>query len=136
MKITFFSLLVAIGLFSACQKQDLTQTRVGFYVLNPDYVTPNDGYEYNLYIDHQYSGKLQVSTTETDDSTLMNFHVLDAKRHIIEVQKGTTPVSSTYVQIGKCKTKSGTGLQIENYKNGFTFKNLTNMNYATYGIFQ
>jgi hypothetical protein len=136
MKSILLSLVVVIALFSSCQKQDLTQTRVGFYVLNPDYVAPNDGYVYNLYIDNQFSGTLQVSTTKTDDSTMMNFHTLDAQRHDIQVKKGNTLVSSTYVQIGKCQTKSGTGLQIENYKNGFTFKNLTNMSYATYGIFQ
>lgn len=136
MRITLLSLLVAIGLLSACNKQDLTITKVGFYVLNPTYTQGQDEYDYNLYIDQQYRGKLKVSTTETDDSTLMNFQTLDATKHIIEVQKGTTPVSSTYIQIGKCQTKSGTGLQIENYKNGFTFKNLTNMSYATYGIFQ
>ena len=136
MRITLLSLLVAVGLLSACNKQDLTITKVGFYVLNPTYTQGQDEYDYNLYIDQQYRGKLKVSTTETDDSTFMNFQTLDATNHIIEVQKGTTPVSSTYIQIGKCQTKSGTGLQIENYKNGFTFKNLTNMSYATYGIFQ
>lgn len=136
MRITLLSLLVAIGYLSACNKQDLTITKVGFYVLNPNYTQGQDEYDYNLYIDQQYQGKLKVSTTETDDSTLMNFQTLDATKHIIEVQKGTTLVSSTYIQIGKCQTKSGTGLQIENYKNGFTFKNLTNMSYATYGIFQ
>lgn len=136
MRITLLSLFVAICFLSACNKQDLTITKVGFYVLNPTYTQGQDEYDYNLYIDQQYRGKLKVSTTETDDSTLMNFQTLDATKHIIEVQKGTTPVSSTYIQIGKCQTKSGTGLQIENYKNGFTFKNLTNMSYATYGIFQ
>jgi hypothetical protein len=136
MRITLLSLLVAIGLLSACNKQDLTITKVGFYVLNPTYTQGQEEFDYNLYIDQQYRGKLKVSNTETDDSTLMNFQTLDATKHIIKVQKGNTLVSSTYLQIGKCQTKSGTGLQIDNYKNGFTFKNLTNMSYATFGIFQ
>jgi hypothetical protein len=136
MRTTLLSLLVAIGLLSACNKKDLTMTKVGFYVLNPTYTQGQDEYEYNLYIDQQYRGKLKVSTTETDDSTLMNFQTLDATKHIIKVQKGNTLVSSTYLQIGKCKGASGTGLQIDNYKNGFIYKNMTNMSYDTYGIFQ
>lgn len=136
MRITLLSLLVAIGLLSACNKKDLTITKVGFYVLNPTYTQGQDEYEYNLYIDQQYRGKLKVSKIDTDDSTLMNFQTLDATKHIIEVQKGTTPVSSTYLQIGKCKVASGTALQINNYKNGATFKKMNNMSYATYGIFQ
>ncbi len=136
MKTIILSLLLAIGLFTSCQKQDLTQTRVGFYVLNPTYISPSEGADYDLYIDQQLSGKLQVSTTETDDSSLMNFHTLDAKKHVIQVKQGNTLVSSTYLQIGKCKGASGTGLQIGNYKNGFIYKNMTNMSYATYGIFQ
>jgi len=136
MKTILLSLLVAIGLLTSCQKQDLTQTRVGFYVLNPTYTPIDEGDDYDLYIDQQLSGKLQVSAIETNDSTLMNFHTLDAKRHEIQVKQGNTLVSATYLQIGKCQTKSGTSLQIGNYKNGFTYKNLTNMSYATYGIHQ
>lgn len=79
MKTILLSLLVAIGLLTSCQKQDLTQTRVGFYVLNPTYTPIDEGDDYDLYIDQQLSGKLQVSAIETNDSTLMNFHTLDAK---------------------------------------------------------
>jgi hypothetical protein len=122
------------GLFYESKNLDYTPfSHIGYI---PATTQGQEEYDYNLYIDQQYRGKLKVSTTETDDSTLMNFQTLDATKHIIKVQKGNTLVSSTYLQIGKCQTKSGTGLQIDNYKNGFTFKNLTNMSYATFGIFQ
>ena len=72
-KLLFIALATILGL-SSCKKQDLTLTRVGFYVIDPTYTAPqDDGYIYNLYIDNQYEGGLKVSTTESMDSTLMNF---------------------------------------------------------------
>ncbi|MBL7766943.1 MAG: hypothetical protein JNJ58_12655 [Chitinophagaceae bacterium] len=136
MKITHLSLLLLIGLFSACKKQDLTQTRVGFYVLQPSYTSADEGGAYDLYIDDQYQGKLTVSAIETDDSTIMNFQILDAKKHIIEVKQGNTAVSSTYLQISQCKGASGTADMIQGYKNGASYKKMSGMAFATYAIFQ
>ncbi|MBK9483458.1 MAG: hypothetical protein IPO02_16095 [Bacteroidetes bacterium] len=68
-------------------KQDLTQTRVGFYVLNPTYTPIDEGDDHDLYIDQQLSGQnCKVLPIETNDSTLMNFHTLDAKRVTCERQ--------------------------------------------------
>lgn len=135
-KILFIALATILGL-CACQKQDLTLTKVGFYVIDPAYTSPqDDGYVYHLYIDNQYEGGLKVSATESMDSTLMNFKTLDAKKHIIEVKKQNVKVSSTYLQIEKCGVKSGTANMISGYKNGATYQAPANFDYTTYGIFQ
>ncbi len=112
MRTTLLILFIAAGLFSSCQKPKNTQTRVGFYVLKPNYKQTNDGSEYDLYIDQQYRGKLQVSLTETTDGALFNFQTLDTKRHLIEVQKNNTKVSSTYLQISDWLAATGTAQQI------------------------
>lgn len=134
--ILFLALVILLG-FTACQKKDLTLTRVGFYVIDPNFTNPqDDGYVYSLYIDNQYDGELKVSLTESMDSTLMNFKTLDAKKHIIEVKKQGTKVSSTYLQIEKCGAKSGTANMISSGKNGATFQAPYSYTYTTYGIFQ
>lgn len=137
MRTTLLILFIATGLISSCHKPKNIQTRVGFYILKPNYQQTNDGSEYDLYIDQQYRGKLQVSLAETTDSTLLNFQTLDTKKHIIEVQINNTKVSSTYLQISDCKTASGSAQQIaDGYPNGAILKNLYKESYATYAIMQ
>jgi hypothetical protein len=78
-------------LFSSCEKKDPTQTRVGFYVLNADGKHLDDEMEYNLYIDKQHKGTLEVSQFETTDKNLLNYQTLDANKHSIEVKQWQQP---------------------------------------------
>ncbi len=137
MRTTLLILFIATGLISSCHKPKNIQTRVGFYVLKPNYQQTNDGSEYDLYIDQQYRGKLQVSLAETTDSTLFNFQTLDTKRHVIEVQINNTKVSSTYLQVSECFAATGSAQQIaDGYPNGAILKNKFEESYATFAINQ
>jgi hypothetical protein len=129
-----FLSLFAIVSFSSCQKFDQTQTRVGFYVIDPNAPTAQDGAIYNLYIDHQYHGILSATSAETNDAALMNFQVLDSKKHIIEVKKLNTLVSSTYLLIRKREVGTGTAFPTTGHVNGASYKKGTN--FSTYAIFQ
>jgi len=136
MRIFSLSLLLMLGLFSACTKKDLTQTRVGFYILKTSPPGPHDQEAYELYIDGQYKGMLQVSAVEPSDTSLMRMETLDAERHIIQVKNVNQLLSSTYVQIGERKTACGTWSMIQAGPNGSYFNKPNNRSYATYGIYQ
>ncbi len=136
MKITLLSMLLALTVFCSCNKKEITQTRVGFYVLNPNYVQVGDGSEYDLFINSEFKGKLYASTSTTEDSALMNFQTLNTKKHIIEVKKAGILVSSTYLKVSDCKGESGTAELVQGYINGSTFTRKPSMNFATYAILQ
>ena len=50
-------MLLALTVFCSCNKKEFTQTRVGFYVLNPNYVQVGDGSEYDLFINSEFIDK-------------------------------------------------------------------------------
>ncbi len=137
MRLSLSILFLSVVFFTSCQKQDLTQTRVGFYVIDPNAQAAHDGSLYSLYIDHQYRGKLNPSFTASNDSTLMNFQTLNSQKHIIEVKKLNSLVSSTYLLIRKNEIGSGTAGQTSGqYVNGGQFTRNTGLSYSTYAIFQ
>ncbi len=136
MKNTLVAIILAIGLFSSCQKKDPTQTRVGFYVLNADGKHLDDGMEYKLFIDNVYKGTLEVSQFETTDMNLLNYQTLDANKHHIEVKLGDTRVSSTYLRITSRQASTGTECSVGEYVNGGSFKRLDQDRNPTYAIFQ
>lgn len=129
----FLSLFAIVSL-SSCQKFDQTQTRVGFYVIDANAPSAHDGAMYTLYIDHHYHGTLSATSAETNDAALMNFQILDSKKHIIEVKKLNTLVSSTYLLIRKREVGSGTAFPISGHVNGASYKKGTN--FSTYAILQ
>ncbi len=127
--------ILALGLFSACTKKDLTQTRVGFYVLQPDYQPGPDEPNLQLYIDNQYKGELAISAVETLDSNLLNFQTLDASRHVIEVRKNQVVNSSTYLHIRRCGAASGASGTTLGKTVGAKYNAPSNLGFSTYAIF-
>lgn len=136
MKAIPFLLLIGFAFLASCKKQDLTQTQVGFYVFDTNYLGANDDGGYELYIDQQFKGNLQVSATESSDANLMNMQTLDAKRHVIEVRKNNALLSSTYLQITGCGGKSGTHALLQGAVNGAKYRKEQGMGFATYAIMQ
>ena len=136
MKSTLIAMILAIGFFSSCEKKDPTQTSVGFYVLNADGKHLDDEMEYNLYIDKQHKGTLEVSQFETTDKNLLNYQTLDANKHSIEVKQGNNLVSSTYLKITSRQAASGTECNVGGSVNGGSFMKLDQDWNPTYAIFQ
>lgn len=136
-KILFISFSAILAL-TACHKEDTTLTKVGFYVIDPNYTqTQTDGYIYSLYIDNQFEGGLQISNTATMDSTIMKFKILDSKKHIIEVKMQNSLVSSTYLQIEEEKVGTGSSGMVQlNKPNGAKYQKPNNYGYSSYGIYQ
>lgn len=134
MKERLLILSIPILIFASCNKKEIYSTRVGFYF--EDKQAKSD-MAYDLYIDNQYAGKINVYNEEPEDTALLLFRTLDNKRHEIDVRQDGNYLSATYLQITKKKTCSGTNknkaLKVSGV-NGAKYHEDTG--YSVYGVFK
>lgn len=136
MKNVLLLLSISLFLFASCNKKENTVTKVGFYFENKNVA---DDISYDLYIDDQYEGKIGVYREEPSDTSLLLFRMLDDKKHDIDVKLNGVYLSTTYLQISKRKTCSGTNTrksQRVHGMNGAKYREGTQKGFSVYAPFQ
>ena len=120
----------------SCNKIENTYKRVGFYCEAKQ--TASD-LSYDLYIDDQYQGKINVLAGEPEDTSLLLFTMLDSKQHIIDVKSNGKLLNATYLQVTKNKVSSGTNraktLHVSGV-NGWKCHSVPNKSYMIYAAFK
>ena len=135
--------LFALGtiLFTSCCKENEPSThKVGFYYM--DTTSKNEEKaSYQLFIDNVYKGDLKAlsAAPACGDASLLYCN-LDESKHDVEVKNAKGEyVNSEYLQITKCKTKSGTGINSDKVigggSNGATCSTKTGADCTIFGFF-
>lgn len=123
-------------MLASCNKKVERTTRVGFYF--EDKMAKGD-ISYDLYIDNNYEGKINVYNEEPADTSLLLFRILDDNKHFIDIKNGTVLLHASYLQITKNKTSSGTNKiksQMVTGINGSRYREEKQKGYSVYTPFK